>query len=436
MEIVIAIIIAIFLTIFIFFLTKRYSNEIAPVWWMIAFILKILAGIFLIFIYTNYYFDRNKADIFKYYDDGKILWNSSKDNPNDFIKIIFGIYDKNEYQTLKDKYLINTSNWERANYVPITCDNRMMIRINAILMPLTGGNYLLHMLFFVFLAFIGQFLFFKSINPYIKNAKLSFIIIFFFPSLVLWTSGVLKEALVMFLLGLWFFSIHKIITKRVSIFTIILFILVTILFFTVKIYIIIGLFLAIFPLIISKVLKKIEIWKLYLVFLLFYILCIPLIKWIFNLDLLMIVVNKLTLATNLAISENAGSLINPLNLKPTIFSFILNAPLALVNTLFRPFVTDLHNIIVIPAFIENVLWISFAIFTFIFHKKSLHRNNKLILFSFLLFALIEFLLIGYTTPIVGAIVRYRIFPLLFLLLSFVIIIDIEKICKKFKIKHL
>jgi hypothetical protein len=150
----------------------------------------------------------------------------------------------------------------------------------------------------------------------------------------------------------------------------------------------------------------------------------------------MIVVNKLTLATNLAISENAGSLINPLNLKPTIFSFILNAPLALVNTLFRPFVTDLHNIIVIPAFIENVLWISFAIFTFIFHKKSLHRNNKLILFSFLLFALIEFLLIGYTTPIVGAIVRYRIFPLLFLLLSFVIIIDIEKICKKFKIKHL
>src|SRR5690606_692947 len=143
----------------------------------------------------------------------------------------------------------------------------------------------------------------------------------------------------------------------VSIFTIILFILVTILFFTVKIYIIIGLFLAIFPLIISKVLKKIEIWKLYLVFLLFYILCIPLIKWIFNLDLLMIVVNKLTLATNLAISENAGSLINPLNLKPTIFSFILNAPLALVNTLFRPFVTDLHNIIVIPAFIENVLWI-------------------------------------------------------------------------------
>jgi hypothetical protein len=55
-------------------------------WFQIAFLLKVLSGIVLGLIYTYYYKDRSTADIWKYFDDGmvmfsalrSILWTTSK----------------------------------------------------------------------------------------------------------------------------------------------------------------------------------------------------------------------------------------------------------------------------------------------------------------------------------------------------------------------
>ena len=265
------------------------------------------------------------------------------------------------------------------------------------------------------------------------NKKIGFLIIFLFPSLLLWSSGILKEALIMFVIGLWFYGLKMFIDKK-SVWSILILIIATIIAFTVKIYIIIGLFLAILPLIIYQIIKKYKVWQVYLCVITIYILLIPTIKWSTGQDLLSLIVNKLELTTNLAISENAGSLIKPLKLEPTLFSFIINAPLAIINTLFRPFVFDIDSLIILPAFIENIVWILFAIIAIIFRKKEISSQEQKILLIFLTFTIIETLLIGYTTPILGAIVRYRIFPLLFLLLSLTIIIDFEKICNKFKIR--
>lgn len=432
MKIAIFLVSTLILIVIIYFFTKKNGEGIKPIWWSIAFGLKVLAGILLVYIYTSYYSDRGSADMFKYYDDGRAIWESTRGNNKDFFKIISGIYNQDEYELLKDKYLLKTNHWDRADFVPLRYENRLIIRINAVLMPLTGGNFGLHILFFIFIAFIGQYFLFKSIAPFV-NKKISFLIIFLFPSLLLWTSGILKEAIIIFLIGLWFYGLKMLIDKK-YVLSVILLLISTLIALTVKIYIIIGLYLSILPLIIYKIIKKYKIWQVYLCVFLIYILSIPILKYLFGLDLLTLIVNKLELTTNLAISENAGSMINPLKLDPTLFSFIINAPLAIINTFFRPFINDIHSLIIIPSFIENLIWILITIIAIIFRKKEITQKEQNILLFFLSFTLIETLLIGYTTPILGATVRYRIFPMLFFLLSLIIIIDFEKIKYKLKIK--
>ncbi|MGB4229966.1 MAG: hypothetical protein WBJ63_05315, partial [Bacteroidales bacterium] len=403
-----------------------------PIWWSIAFGLKVLAGILLVYIYLDYYSDRGSADMFKYYDDGRAIWESTRGNNKDFVKIVLGIYNKDEYELLKDKYLFKTNHWDRADFVPFRYENRLIIRINAALMPLTGGNFGLHLLFFIFIAFIGQYFLFKSIATFIPK-KISFLIIFLFPSLLLWTSGILKEAIIIFIIGLWFYGLKMLIDKK-YVLSVILLLISTLIAATVKVYIIIGLYLSILPLIIYKIIKKYKVWQVYLCVFFIYILSIPLLKYLFGLDLLTLIVNKLELTTNLAISENAGSMINPLKLDPTLFSFIINAPLAIINTFFRPFINDINSLIIIPSFIENLILILLTIIAIIFRKKEITQKEQNILLFFLSFVIIETLLIGYTTPILGATVRYRIFPMLFFLLSLIIVNDFEKIKYKLKIK--
>lgn len=432
MKIAIFIISTLVLIVIIYFFTKKNGEGINPIWWSIAFVLKVLAGILLVYIYLDYYSDRGSADMFKYYDDGRAIWESTRGNNKDFVKIVLGIYNKDEYELLKDKYLFKTNHWDRADFVPFRYENRLIIRINAALMPLTGGNFGLHLLFFIFIAFIGQYFLFKSIATFIPK-KISFLIIFLFPSLLLWTSGILKEAIIIFIIGLWFYGLKMLIDKK-YVLSVILLLISTLIAATVKVYIIIGLYLSILPLIIYKIIKKYKVWQVYLCVFFIYILSIPLLKYLFGLDLLTLIVNKLELTTNLAISENAGSMINPLKLDPTLFSFIINAPLAIINTFFRPFINDINSLIIIPSFIENLILILLTIIAIIFRKKEITQKEQNILLFFLSFVIIETLLIGYTTPILGATVRYRIFPMLFFLLSLIIVNDFEKIKYKLKIK--
>ncbi|MFH2096177.1 MAG: hypothetical protein ABIJ16_10765, partial [Bacteroidota bacterium] len=106
-------------------------------------------------------------------------------------------------------------------------------------------------------------------------------------------------------------------------------------------------------------------------------------------------------------------------------------PSALFNAFLRPHFFDIHSPIVIPAFLENLALIMLAVISFIFLRKP--RDNKMtsmILFS-LSFVTILFVLCGLVTPVIGALVRYKIPALPFLAIIFIILADREKIKTKF-----
>jgi hypothetical protein len=126
-------------------------------------------------------------------------------------------------------------------------------------------------------------------------------------------------------------------------------------------------------------------------------------------------------------SENVGSKINIPVLEPNFISFIKAVPNSVLNTFLRPSIFDIHSVIVIPAVIENLIFIVFFILSFLFFdKQSFNKNIVIVLFA-LSFIVTLSILIGLTTPVLGAIVRYKVPYLPFLLLVLLLIINNDKI---------
>ena len=96
------------------------------------------------------------------------------------------------------------NHWDTSYKNSLMDESRLLIRLNAILNIIGFKSYGFNLISFVFIGFLGKFLitknlvkFYKSINPIILFWGL-----ILFPSLMLWSSGILKEPLIIFSIGL------------------------------------------------------------------------------------------------------------------------------------------------------------------------------------------------------------------------------------------
>ena len=115
-------------------------------------------------------------------------------------------------------------------------------------------------------------------------------------------------------------------------------------------------------------------------------------------------------------------------LDPTLKSLIENSPQAYINTILRPFIWEIKSPMMLIATIENLFIIAFIILCLIFMKPIKNIPKKYVIFCSSFF-LILFLIIGTSTPILGAIARYKVPALPFLLITFLLILDKNKIQK-------
>src|SRR4051812_23130985 len=94
--------------------------------------------------------------------------------------------------------------------------NYFLVRLNALIRPFSFGVYNVHAIIFAFLSFIGTYnlyLFFE--NKVFSKRVLQFIL-FGIPSIVFWTSGIHKEAIVIFALGIILYNLDAIIRNKFS----------------------------------------------------------------------------------------------------------------------------------------------------------------------------------------------------------------------------
>jgi hypothetical protein len=116
-----------------------------------------------------------------------------------------------------------------------------------------------------------------------------------------------------------------------------------------------------------------------------------------------------------------------LHLKPSVFSFIKNAPRAFWNTLTVPFIFKVNGWLEFFAGIENLIYCSCIVLLFFCFKNP---GEKLPMVYFCCtFVLMIFILAGLTTPITGALIRYKTPALPFLMMAVFLLLDKNKLQK-------
>jgi len=124
------------------------------------------------------------------------------------------------------------------------------------------------------------------------------------------------------------------------------------------------------------------------------------------------------------------SLIEKRQLEPTISSYLNLFPNAVANAFFYPFFINCKTTLQFLASTDNLLFFVFLTLSLFYRSKE--KLNKNLLLFLISSVVLLFLLVGYSTAIGGALVRYKVPFLPFLWMIPLLIIDEEKCKKKFK----
>lgn len=483
--------------LFSFFLYKNKAFNDAFVSRKQLVLLFALKSVGLIFYILVFAVDSSKnlfnSDTQSIMHDANIIYGALKVSPIDYVKMLFGLHSELHSDALYQNYFSLMDKWTViGNNDFLLNDSRGVTRMNAFVMLFTFGKYEAQAMFMVLLSFIGEWLMYKIFKEYFKGKEfLLLLILLFIPSVYFWTSGVLKEAIVVFLLGVFIHASFKLFLKKErGLKYVLLFLVSAFLFVFIKPYV---LLIVLFPTLIFLFIENKSLTKPAFV----YVLVLAIIvasgmltsKYVFKKDIVSVIVQRqndfvstgyggvffykgeqyvrldyadieniklvdeneklytikphvnymywnypnfedtiyvrdnadtLTTYPLINITVPSNSAITKKRLSNSLGSVMKMIPEALVNTICKPFFISDRNKFEILASIENALLLLFISLSLWFSdRKNINWN---LFFCLLSIVLISYLLIGLTTTISGAIVRYKVpflpflwmIPLLFL----------------------
>ena len=387
-----------------------------------AFLAKVFCGFMVYLIYAYYYGNRIEADTFKYFDDSYYLYESLYTRPIDFFKMLFGINCEGAY--FDDLYYDKMNNWYRVYENSLYNDNRLIIRVNAALRLFSFGNYHVHSIILNFIAFIGSVGMARFFLYFVQTKWKVYVAIFFIPSVVFWSSGILKESLLLFAMGLFCYFLYRLVISKNWI-NLLFLTLPFLLLMLLKFYVFVAFIPAILGCYFSETTRL--KWKAFpLVFGILSFLAILLGSWDSSYNFIHILVRKQHDFINMSIAFHVNSAIQMDYLDENIFSILKAVPFGIINSLTRPWPLEIKNILFLPAMIENLVLLVLITTVLIQKVKNPIRSSNFVLFCFL-FTFFLFAIIGISTPILGALVRYKIPAMPFLLIGILSLLNTRNI---------
>jgi hypothetical protein len=265
-------------------------------------------------------------------------------------------------------------------------------------------------------------------HAFATEGILLFIIAFFIPSFLYWTSGLHKDGLMFTAIALIIYELYFWLTgEKFSIQK------AVIILFGIGIILLLRGFLIgiLIPVLLAWIIcakvKKRPLLTLGVVHLLFYIAGFFSAKYIHpKFDFPQAVAQRQSEFAKL----KGGSEVNVNALQPNLKGFILNFPQALDLSLIRPHITDAKHLLSLAAAIEIHLILLLIIIMLFFRNRHV-KLTPFILFCFS-FVLFICLMTGYTVNFLGAIVRYRAIVLPFLIIPVVYMTNWEGIKRRFQ----
>ena len=444
----------------------------------------VKVGFSLLYLYIFLYYYGHGflyGDSNRFLTDSEVIASIAYEYPIEYIKLLFGFADENS--DILWPYIQKTQIWMYGDNGDFINDNRLILRLNSVIHLMSFGSIYIHLLVHVCLSFIGGKLIYQSFVDVVLNKKWFWYALIFLPSISFWGGAILKESILIFGLGLLFFSLKNLTEYKIKW--------------------IIGLVISCGILLFNKPYTGLIVVPISLLWLIGHKFNWN-IKYVWTSSAVIIIVfigllfapSKINLTQKVSYKQkdlmNMGKggvffitdssfcafpynqhqnfkmvddsliqVINPsqgeyklfgkyefypfkINVSDKLYAHYLtqipsssyyetipignstvqlikNIPSAIWNVWVRPYPWDNGNGLKIFAFIQNVLLIGWLVFSFI-KRKRLSLKDKWLLFILMVSALFVTLLIGWTTPIFGAAVRYKVpVDLFVLIISFILL---------------
>lgn len=412
----------IYLLLFSWLLTKSrfvMNAGLAPEIIISLFIIKVLTGCLHAWILLRI---SSVADTAIFHKEGLAEYHLLFTHPGEYFTNLF----QSGYSTGYDGLFSSTNSY----WNDLT--SNLIIKFLSVCDIFSFGHYYVNVIFYnatIFFGAIGLYRVFQAVYP--GRQYLLIATCFLLPSLLFFSSTIHKDGIILATIGVAVFNIYQAI--HVSGFTlkgVIYIVFALVLMFLQRNYVLLAFLPAAFAWILCVV-KKYPPLKTFIVT---YIIGAIL---FFTAGLLSPALNLPEKVTNKQWAFNhlptPATYIKVDSLSPNFMGFVQNSPQALNHVLLRPAFSDIHlSPSLIPLVIELFCY-QLLLLAFIFYRDKAVAINPFILFGYF-FAFTVLLLIGYTIPVLGAIVRYRSIFLPFVLTPFICAINWNKIKTSFKIK--
>jgi len=388
---------------------RRVTNTFTRKYFIPALTVKFVGAIALGLIYQFYY---SGGDTYNYYDHTKITYHAFTDSPLLGLKLLFA---NGEYDPATIKYT-SQMYWYKAP------TEYFVIRVASFFAYLSFDTYSVIGIFFAALSFTGiwaMYVTFVRISP-LAYKKLAFAV-FFLPSVFFWGSGLMKDSLCIGALGWVFYGFyHVAIEKRNILFAAIFGAIGVYTLVAVKVYILLSFMPPALIWIFNENNQRIRSAALRIflkpLFLLLgvgasYFGAVNLTAGDAKYD-----VDKLGERTKvnqkyLTTYVDNGSSYNIGTIDGSLGSIVRVAPQAIIVAIYRPFLFEVRNPVMLLSALEATLMIYLTVS--LFYKTGVLKTLRLIIgkpvlvFCFL-FVIIFAIGVGTNSGNFGTLVRYKI----------------------------
>lgn len=178
--------------------TLRLPNS-SPWVMPIALGIKFAVGLLFVVVYTYHYgVGELTADGSSFMKDSKVLNEVFYESPADYARFMVGL-DNEELKTL---YLSETEQWDTSSDNWLN-DARNVLRIHSIIHFFSFGHIGIHLLIMGLINLIGLRWLAMAFHRFTKvRIETIFFTLLLMPNVLFWSSGILKEPLIFFSLGL------------------------------------------------------------------------------------------------------------------------------------------------------------------------------------------------------------------------------------------
>lgn len=369
-----------------------------------ALALKLISGVGLGFTYMYYY---KAGDTLSFWQDGVGLAGALMDRPGDAFLFLW------------DESLVPDLQQQFSHQGPRSL---FFTKICGLLALVSGGNYWVMGAWLSLAAFAASWVLFVRLCRFFPGLKAAnALVILFFPSVVFWSSGLIKESLGLAALYLMIAIVLAAVRRDpMGVRELVVFSVALWVGWNLKYYWL-GIFLPVaVPVVFVAWLVR---WKKDLagydlgLWLILFLACTAAATNVhpnFYVSRFLEVIYQNNLEFT-RLSE-PPRLAQYYDLEPEIISVMMNAPAALIAGLFRPFFWEAFNVLSGVAAIENFVIVVLALQALPAIGKVFRAEHRVLILAGLTYALLLVVFLALSTPNFGTLSRYRIGALPILLL--------------------